>query len=535
MTFAGTTNARGPSSNVGRKPASAETHAELWTPPSIEFHHEPLDHAQPSIRLVKVLPAKTPDGLIQCNIHHATTSATYICLSYVWGETDKLSGPFDILVNGGRFAVRWNLLSFLTTATLRYYEEDFWIDALCIDQANISERNHQVQQMGEIYSRANMVIAWLGDDVSVERALAHFRAAGSRMAVTSVMKRIRGLATQDGARDYKDHKRIRSLAKEADAKPSTGFVEALAGYWSRAWITQEIALASRFKFLARETEWDLSTACDKEIGLARYNNRSYESFVTQVLVTATERYEIGSKSLLSLLCRFRDKNCFLPRDRIFSLLSLCSEGTRIDVDYGISDVRLLCRVLRASKNLQCLCPAAVGIYALDAFSHLGINLENKPLWKEDFSVFNIGSVQLKSFHPRGSAPLGRCSSCLSFLNETWLHQKGTLFCLSSICLEVRGHLFWVRQESYDGGERHVHPGWIHYARPEDNLSLRFVGKVGENVKIHPSGDGRTYTIILTLAALLEVLRERGGSPMLCELSIRDHGCNLIIPQDKEET
>lgn len=37
-----------------------------------------------------------------------------------------------------------------------------WIDALCIDQRNVEERNQQVRQKDQIYSRAAGVLVWLG-------------------------------------------------------------------------------------------------------------------------------------------------------------------------------------------------------------------------------------------------------------------------------------------------------------------------------------------------------------------------------------
>jgi hypothetical protein len=37
-----------------------------------------------------------------------------------------------------------------------------WIDALCINQANIDERNHQVGQMDRIYKDAEEVVIWVG-------------------------------------------------------------------------------------------------------------------------------------------------------------------------------------------------------------------------------------------------------------------------------------------------------------------------------------------------------------------------------------
>jgi hypothetical protein len=38
----------------------------------------------------------------------------------------------------------------------------FWIDALCINQVDTTQRNHQVYAMGQTYSEARLVIAWLG-------------------------------------------------------------------------------------------------------------------------------------------------------------------------------------------------------------------------------------------------------------------------------------------------------------------------------------------------------------------------------------
>jgi hypothetical protein len=37
-----------------------------------------------------------------------------------------------------------------------------WIDQVCIDQTNVSERNSQVACMTEIYRRASRVLVWLG-------------------------------------------------------------------------------------------------------------------------------------------------------------------------------------------------------------------------------------------------------------------------------------------------------------------------------------------------------------------------------------
>src|SRR4051812_36530342 len=39
-----------------------------------------------------------------------------------------------------------------------------WIDAICINQEDHEERNHQVQMMALIYNSAAQVCVWLGED-----------------------------------------------------------------------------------------------------------------------------------------------------------------------------------------------------------------------------------------------------------------------------------------------------------------------------------------------------------------------------------
>jgi hypothetical protein len=43
-----------------------------------------------------------------------------------------------------------------------------WIDAICINQSNIAERNQQVRIMGSVYKRADCVRVWLGEEIGIE-------------------------------------------------------------------------------------------------------------------------------------------------------------------------------------------------------------------------------------------------------------------------------------------------------------------------------------------------------------------------------
>jgi hypothetical protein len=135
--------------------------------PRRDFVYSSLDHKAPSIRLIRILKDLSPDGYIKCEIRHASIPSNYVCLSYVWGGPEECQW---ILLNDRRLWVRDNLWQFLQSARQKSHIRDewLWIDALSINQANNTERGHQVQQMGQIYSSATRVISWFGTDANIE-------------------------------------------------------------------------------------------------------------------------------------------------------------------------------------------------------------------------------------------------------------------------------------------------------------------------------------------------------------------------------
>jgi hypothetical protein len=84
----------------------------------------------------------------------------WIALSYVWGNEE--AGQ-DITVNNQPFKVRPNLLAALRTffdcEELIGYA--LWIDAICINQDDVSEKESQIPMMSSIYSQAEAVTVWL--------------------------------------------------------------------------------------------------------------------------------------------------------------------------------------------------------------------------------------------------------------------------------------------------------------------------------------------------------------------------------------
>ncbi|KAH7213726.1 heterokaryon incompatibility protein-domain-containing protein [Fusarium oxysporum] len=129
-----------------------------------------LEPSLSQIRLLHLLPLRTKDHQssapwyqcvsLECTFEtvHLASAPPYEALSYTWGEE---AASVRILLNGKEFLVRRNLAFAL--AALRISEPRvLWVDALCINQQDTTERNHQVGMMGGIFRRAERVLVWLG-------------------------------------------------------------------------------------------------------------------------------------------------------------------------------------------------------------------------------------------------------------------------------------------------------------------------------------------------------------------------------------
>ncbi len=123
----------------------------------LAFRQEQLLESTSSIKLLKVQPqsGRSPD--IECTVstYSFDESASYLAISYTWGETED---PKHIMPNAKHFSVRRNLWSLLYH--LVHLEETglFSIATVCIDQDDVHERSDQVAMMDQICQRATSVI-----------------------------------------------------------------------------------------------------------------------------------------------------------------------------------------------------------------------------------------------------------------------------------------------------------------------------------------------------------------------------------------
>jgi heterokaryon incompatibility protein (HET) len=147
------------------------------------YHHSAL--LQPdSIRLLRLLPSKVDSNNLQCELFEYTLSKSnnlthpYEALSYVWGSEDT---PRSIIIDNQNFKITQNLYMALSHLQDHSMCRVIWVDAVCINQTDEKEKEHQIQFMSEIYAQASRVIVWLGEaQDDSEQALEAIRLAGEK-------------------------------------------------------------------------------------------------------------------------------------------------------------------------------------------------------------------------------------------------------------------------------------------------------------------------------------------------------------------
>lgn len=471
-----------------------------------QFRHEPLDLNTNSIRLIEIVPSASRlfqhDDSIECKIRHGTTDEEYVCLSYVWGPDDRNR---NITINGKRFEVRRNLWDFLRSASKRPRartsdkateqsgkELDFrslWVDALCIDQENLRERNHQVQQMGRIYRNAQYVVAWMGLDY--------------RVAIL-----LDGTESTSGLSFFCTNQ-----------------------YWTRAWITQEIALSRDVYFFAALKAINIhsliqrgpyfekiptnsySTSNTYCPGLYHLNNGTSKGYNYHVLYDMIERND--KYNLLENMWRFQDRICSNWQDAVYSLLSMSTDAADFEVRYDVSKNRLALDVMHMYTENFCSCVAAIVYRAL--------KVDDSDLHVRD-EMFAELRIPTSEVHDQDYFGCSRCSYRVLNLREVDLEESPSktvrVCCLNCTHLQsrlpggrfnhVQGHLVLEPQTSLEHMENQAELRW----KASWNGTLTQFGYSGTNDK--DKGSRHDKTTILSLDAGLSVAKiDKDGNAVLC--------------------
>ncbi|KAL8878193.1 MAG: hypothetical protein Q9198_003950 [Flavoplaca austrocitrina] len=190
---------------------------------------------QEKIRLFSVKRDASGVCLLKSTIHQRDQLPNYIAISYNWDdlkvkkrrirlEEESENGDHRLKSD---FSLQPNISACLRRLADSFQEgTNFWVDAVCINQDESSEKETQIKEMGRTFERAEQVIVWLGQTNS-----------------------------DRSNNDRSKKKDVEALFHELKRKQTDLSSAATNGlaylchrkYWTRGWIVQEILVASKLE------------------------------------------------------------------------------------------------------------------------------------------------------------------------------------------------------------------------------------------------------------------------------------------------
>jgi hypothetical protein len=304
--------------------------------PYRNYHEEPSESYQYStlqnpdtIRLLIIEPG-TQYSQIRCSILHKslTNNPIYEALSYTWGDPTK---THTLRCGSKTIGVTANLHSALRYLRWPDFRRTLWIDAICINQKNASEKTQQVRRMKDIYAQAAAVLIWLGEefhtDWRVFRLIEEFN--------EKIEKPFPEVATFTN----------RMMADDRSLCHAVGRL--LQRPWfRRVWIIQEVAMATKarlicgtqkadWKALVRLIHFVLENGLEGDLGTTIYVGMAIN--VIEAIRDSHATHATKGPALLELLEKTQICSATDPRDRVFALLGIASDGASAGVliDYSL--------------------------------------------------------------------------------------------------------------------------------------------------------------------------------------------------------
>lgn len=338
-----------------------------------------------SIRVLELQQATAEkSSSLNCTLHVTDLQSEcleFSSLSYTWGDPlfwhwyENRSVTWDqdvpIIFNGVQVMITSNLEAALraisrhtegkTAATQMQY---LWVDSLCIHQKHTQGRNAQVRLMAQIYSKAGLVISWLGPgDKDSEVAIPLIR----RLLWVMKSSEFEHIHHNEGLIGFCKHSAKENLTIPDDDYGSLARFYARQ-YFFRCWVIQELILARKLcilcgsdelvfenlvtvaEFMTRVKRYRLREPIGQAIALSKKVNRGFELEAVWSKLHTGHRlmteFQIAF-TLGYLLMLTRTSSCFDPRDKVYAVLGMGPRsGFGIVPDYNKSTAEVYNEAIR---------------------------------------------------------------------------------------------------------------------------------------------------------------------------------------------
>ncbi|KAM7206118.1 Heterokaryon incompatibility protein (HET) domain containing protein [Naviculisporaceae sp. PSN 640] len=326
------------------------------------FTYQPL-FPKENIRVVvlyppSLIPAPTDNNPsdIRCSIKHIRFGdRRYDALSYCWGGTAKCR---EIMIDSTPVSVTESLYAALVSLRDDVVPICLWADAVCINQADPVEKEHQIPLMRDIYTNAQNVWIWLGESSPDDAdngglEFAEFLEQASYTDRTPPEKQYVWAFPSEDVPPHTDERWARFFA--IFSRP----------WFSRLWIIQEVVLAKNPIIMCggARLAWDRFIRAFDYTGLLGIQALAKGLDTIHALKNCRDLHLARTPLLLAkLLVRTQGSKATDPRDKIYGLLGLAEADDplhrSITPSYETATEDLYryvtVRSIHASKNLDIL-------------------------------------------------------------------------------------------------------------------------------------------------------------------------------------
>ena len=364
--------------------------------------------------------------------------------------TDRRCCP--IACNGQTVLVTENLFHFLRILAQGPSPGLWWIDALCINQDNVVERNEQILKMREIYTTAISVMVWLGDaDEYTVPALELLNKLGAIAQEKDGWKRLseNDPLAPDDVRDEG------TFGFTIDPSNWKALKELYARRWfARVWIHQEIFMAQHTVYGCGNYSVDEEKLLTIAYHIAVSPWAKYRGFTAAIdeyaqvsglwigsvdyVIVALDRMRLFNANYESKLQhafnRYRGSKSTDPRDKVYALLGF-NEGFTAEKqsyrpivpDYTKSVPQVYIEatqyLLNTSSNLSILSTVEDRVFR---------KLKTLPSWVPDYSVpFTTGI---------GRRGWSIYSASRTLKAEWQIKENGTVLSLNALLVDTISHV-----------------------------------------------------------------------------------------------
>ena len=327
--------------------------------------------------------AITPDAFDRQRPSKPCSSVRYEAVSYAWESLDL---PRRIYVrNIGAIAITASLFDILSHLRYVHRCRRLWVDGICIDQADVSERNHQVAKMADIFSASTTVLVWLGAEENTDSlALATIGLckemdstvsgndfgddSGNKSGKDSLYDKIDLQTLRDTLCQYAGpYAAFRSSigSQEDVAITALKSVSAIfqAKWFERLWVVQEtngLRDVVCFRGYHAIANSDLAGAFVLLNNFAPMMRSHGIQVDRQALLDAMELMSRGFQQpgnggdIMSQFLRYSDRRCRDPRDRVYALRQTLGleRFDELRPDYQLDYVEIFRRLICVCLNLE---------------------------------------------------------------------------------------------------------------------------------------------------------------------------------------